>query len=302
MQDTKRIAFALVVAVVLVAWTNTLGAGDRRHAMSMFILSCRNAFEPAINNGGEIVYTKATATDAYIASTRRGRLTPSSLNVRFPDINDAGEVIYTDEVPGLPSLTLLSTTRGPLFPGNLGRINDSGQISATGFLSIPGPAQLLMYDVDETLHGLTGPIFVASTGITDHGEVTYVKVDPTLGSDVFSTHRGQLTFTGNVVTHSADGAGNFVYTARLPGQTWPSLFSESGELLFEGVAGWPDVNDHGDVVFNVPTFYEVDGVRYGNFAMVLLTFRPQVFHSEFHGRNTFRPARRAGLPVCVSSR
>ena len=265
----------------------------------MFVVSCRDAFEPAINNLGEIVYTRSRTDGAYIASTHRGRLTASSMSVRFSDINDDGEVVYTDEVPGLPSLTLLSTTRGPLFPGNLGRINKWGQISATGFTSIPGTAQLLRYDVDGTLHGLTADN-IRSTGVTDSGEVTYVRYDSSLGSDVFSTERGQLTFSGNVSTHSANSVGEFIYTELLPGNPWWSLFSQSGELLWDGVAGWPDLNDYGDIVFNVPTFYEVDGVRYGNFALVLLTSRPKFFHSRFHGRHSFRVAPRLGAPICVS--
>jgi hypothetical protein len=288
---------------VLLAWTTSLGAGDPQRAMAMFVLSCQDAFEPAINNLGEIVYTRVRGDDVYIASTSRGRLSPYSPNVRFPDINDDGEVVYADVVEGLPSLTMVSTTRGPLFAGNLGRINRWGQIAASGFLSIPGPRQLLMYDVDGTLHGLTGPESINSTGITDGGEVTYVKIDQTLGtSDVFSTDRGQLTFSGNVSTHGANGAGDFIYTERQPGKTWPSLFSEDGQLLFDGVAGWPDLNDHGDIVFNVPTFYEVDGVTYGNFALVLMTSRPKYFHTQLQSRNTFRVSRRLGLPICESKR
>ena len=267
----------------------------------MFVLSCRDAFEGAINNLGEIVYTRATNNGAYIVSTSRGRMTASSFSVGFPDINDHGEVIYSDIVEGLPSTTLLSTDRGPLFPGQLGRINNWGQISATGFTSIPGPAQLLRYDADGTLHGLTGAANIRSTGITDSGEVTYVKFDPALGSDVFSTVRGRLTFSGNVSTHSANGAGDFIYTVVEPGKPWLSLYSQSGELLWDGVAGWPDLNDYGDIVFNIPTFYEVDGVRYGTFALVLLTSRPEFYHSRFHGRNTFRPARRRGEPCAVGN-
>lgn len=157
-----------------------------------------------------------------------------------------------------------------------------------------------MYDIDGSLRGLIDPATIQSTGITDSGEVTYVKSDALLGSDVFSTERGQLTFSGTVSTHSANGAGEFIYTELQPGKRWWSLLSDSGELLWDGMAGWPDLNDYGDIVFNVPTFYEVNGVRYGNFALVLLTSRPKFYQSRFHGRHTLRPAPRLGAPICVS--
>lgn len=268
----------------------------------MFVVSCRDAVDPAINNVGEIVYTRVrTDGSSYVASTIRGRLTPASLNVRFPDINDTGELVYTDVVAGLPSLTLLSLARGPLFPGNLGRINNWGQVSASGFSTIPGPAQLLRYDANGTLHALTGVADIRSTGITDDGEVTYVKSDPVLGSDVFSTARGQLTFVGTVTAHSANGSGEFIYTVQHP-DNHQTLYSERGELLWDGVGGVPDLNDYGDIVFNVPVFYEVNGVRQGNFALVLLTSRPQFYHSQFNGKGMFRPEVRFGAPLCGSAR
>jgi len=305
----SRTRFALVgvLATVSVTWTSALAAGSRwgdrppTRPRGVFVLSCGDAFEPAINNLGEIVYTQSRSDGTLsIASTNRGRLTSNSFDIRFPDINDNGEIVYSDLVAGLPSLTLLSRVRGPLFSGNLGRINNWGQVSATGFGTTPGPTRLLKYEIDGTLHELTGPAEISSTAITDDGEVTYVSVDPVLGSDVFSTARGQLTFLGNVVSHAANGIGEFIYTVRLPDNR-QLLFAESGELLWNGVAGRPDLNDYGDIVFNVPVVYLVNGVRVGNFAMVLLTSRPNVYHDRFHGKGMFRPAHRAGAPLCAGA-
>jgi hypothetical protein len=128
-----------------------------------------------------------------------------------------------------------------------------------------------------------------------------VKFDGALGSDVFSTARGQLTFVGNVSTHSANGTGEFIYTVLHP-DNHQSLHSETGELLWDGVAGWPDLNDYGDIVFNIPVVQEVNGVPTANFALVLLTSRPKFYHWRFHGKKIFRPAHSFGAPLCVSGR
>jgi hypothetical protein len=138
----------------------------------------------------------------------------------------------------------------------------------------------LLYDRHGLLHDLIGRAEIRSTDISRSGEVTYVKRDPVLGwSDVFSTVRGQLTFSGNVSTHAANDDGEFIYTVEEVGGA--GLFSQSGRRLWDGPVGhYVDINDHGDVVFNMPISYEENGITYADFSLVLLTSRPEFYNSR----------------------
>jgi hypothetical protein len=139
----------------------------------------------------------------------------------------------------------------------------------------------LLYDRRGLLHDLIGTAEIRSTDISRSGEVTYVKRDPLLGrADVFSTVRGQLTFSGNVSTHAANDDGDFIYTVEEAGGA--GLFSQNGERLWNGPVGhYVDINNHDDIVFNMPTSYEENGITYADFSLVLLTSRPAFYNSRF---------------------
>lgn len=276
--------FVAMTAVVLLV-TPSLAKPDRPK-LSYFLVKESLGYAPAINNNGEIVYTEASAfgpePDITIASTHRGTLAGPSVNLRFPDINDAGEVVYTD-LDVSRGLGVYSTERGFLFLGNLAGINDLGAVSAGG------PGRVLLYETDGTLSqiGLSFGQEVTSTNVSNSGEITYVlreETGPRLTGNVVSSTRGQLTHftTGDgALGHGANNLGQFIYTA-LGDDGDLHLFDQDGRSLWNGAVGaWADLNDYGDIVFNIPVRYEVGGTTFTDFAIVLGTSRPTFFHSEF---------------------
>jgi hypothetical protein len=47
------------------------------------------------------------------------------------------------------------------------------------------------------------------------------------------------------------------------------------------VGAWADINDYGDIVFNILVRFEFGGTTFTDFAIVLGTSRPEFFKSEF---------------------
>lgn len=281
----------LPLAVFVLLALSPLSAAPR----TILVLSCESAYFPAINNLGEIAYVWSTEFETYIASTFQGPVSPHSTNVRFPDLNDEGEIIYTDLIPGRPGLALVSVTRGPLFNGNLGAINRSGQISAGGQITFDRPPGLLFYDSDGSLYQVIDSSTIVTTDISDSAEITYVD-SSALGTDIFSTTRGQLTFSGRVATHAANNSGRFIYTVRRQDGLF-DLMSDTDEVIWNGVSVLADINDYGDIVLNVPRVLERDGQRYSKDALVLITSRPAFFRRELNRQHVFRP-RPASRDVC----
>jgi hypothetical protein len=280
--------FVAIAAVALLV-EPSLAQSDRID-LSYFLVKRILAYEPAINNVGEIVYVEASAIgsspDITIASTRRGTLTGPSNNVRFPDINNLGEVVYSD-VLGPGGLSVISTERGVLFSGNLAGINDLGAVSAVGSIGV-GPGGVLLYDTDGSLSliGLSPGQDLSTTDLSNSGEITYVlrEATGTRVGNVVSSTRGPLTHftTGEgALTHAANNLGQFIYTARAD-EGDLRLYDQEGRSLWNGtVGGFADINDYGDIVFNIPVHYELDGTTFTDFAIVLGTSRPEFFRHEF---------------------
>ncbi len=280
--------FVAIAAVVLLV-RPSLAQPDKVH-LSYFLVKDLLAYTPAINNNGEIVYIEASSIgsspDITLASTHRGTLAGPSNDLRFPDINDAGEVVYSD-VDGPGGLRVFSTERGFLFFGNLAGINELGAVSAVGSIGL-GPGGVLLYDTNGTLSqiGLNPGEDVTTTNVSNSGEITYVLRDATgtRVGNVISSTRGQLTHftTGEgALTHAANNLGQFIYIARADDGDL-HLFDQDGRALWNGVVGaYADINDFGDIVFNIPVHYELGGIVFTDAAIVLGTSRPEFFKSEF---------------------
>jgi len=251
-----------------------------------YLTASIRGLEPAINNAGEIVYLADDSLGfTWLQSSRRGALTDLSLNIRFPDINDLGEVVYSDALDGRPGLSAISTERGFLARGNLLSINDLGEMAGGTFPVVPGPERLVRYGTDASIVEVLPVTGIQSTGLSNSGELTYVTRDPVSGvSNLYSSTRGQLTFFTSgrgVGSHAANNLGQYVYTAFESGGL--GLFDQDGTRLWDGyVNGIADLNDFGDVVFNLPYTYKCETSHDTciAFSVVLMTSRPDFYASD----------------------
>src|SRR6185369_1011688 len=204
---------------------------------------------PAANALGEVVWSQYDPASGYsqIFSSSRGQLTSDSTNHTAPSINKYGDVVWSqnDGIYGIidgrairliydtnsysPVISdngeiayvsgwsrIVSTVRGVLYtgsyPGGLGMnnlgdlvwIENGGQI-----YSLPhGTTAPVQLTNDSAWHG--------SASINDSGEVVWDQWTPT-GSRIFSSTRGELTFTcpvaDNHVWPKITNCGTVVFTA-----------------------------------------------------------------------------------------
>ena len=229
---------------------------------------------PSINNRGEIVYASFDEQrGTSLISTRRGELAGPDFGIEHPDINRLGEVVWTNIV-GPGGRRTFSTTRGEIGFGEHPVISGNGLVAT---FTARAEGNLRLYSKDGTfvllplLGSLEYPVHVRNTG-----EVFYQALDAALISQLWSTKRGAMTHFAvpTAQDFAVNNRGEFVYAG--VGNLRNMLFASDGTILWEDRATWPDMNNHGDIVF-----CEILCCEHGAHTQVLLlTRRPGAFRKD----------------------
>lgn len=219
-------------------------------------LPIQNAYEPVINNSGEVAWY---LSGGGIYSNVRGQLSATGLK---PHLANSGEVVYEDYFgTAIGMYDLVSTTRGRLTFGGAIDINSTFDVNSSGEVVY---MQKDAAGYNQIFSTTRGQITFDATDhyspcINDNGEIVWGQYITGVGSVTVSTTRGILPPTYGFYPYDLNNLGDICYDGNLysptAGYTSPHIFSSThGPLINNAdLYQWGgSLNDAGQIVWYAP--------------------------------------------------
>jgi hypothetical protein len=207
---------------------------------------------PTINDSGEIVYVLSGS----IVSTTRGVIVATGVDASNIGLSNSGEVVYADGtgdshvISTVRGYVLGTATRtlAPSISPTTGEISYAGADAIGEFIASTVQGRFTAPDPN---------LLVNSSDVNDLGEVVYeYRLEPSTFSQIVSSTRGFLTpLTSDAFEPGINNLGEVVWSAFDSYGTQQIFSSTRGQLTFSvgpdafTSANVPDINDEGVVVF-----------------------------------------------------